>query len=220
MLMVLRARLLRLSGKFSELSKMCFCLRARAGYRVSSASSVGDDASIDLFISELARESEWRRLISCVSGGDVRAVLLCFGMDGTMWGEAAGSSDEARVAAPAIPAFPEEDGERRGMLEGRMRERGLDSPELSVVAVGGELPNREIAAVVRRLTTLRPVPLGRLLPSDGLLDFDRDLALDMLRGDDGDVLSLPFFAWFPNDDWGVPPPLRRRFFRPDILTQL
>eukprot|EP00961_Rhodomonas_salina_P261042 3527825-Rhodomonas_salina.1 len=127
---------------------MCFCLRSRAGYRVSSASLVGDDASIDLFISELARESEWCRLISCVSGGNVRAMLLCFGVDG-VWVKAAGSSDEARVAAPAIPAFPEEDRERRGMLEGRMQERGLDSPELSVITVGGELPNRETAAVVR-----------------------------------------------------------------------
>eukprot|EP00961_Rhodomonas_salina_P242704 3278646-Rhodomonas_salina.1 len=92
---------------------MCFCLRASAGYRVPSASSVSDDASIDLFISELACESEWRRLISCVSGGYVCAVLLCFGMDGTMWGKAAGSSNETRVAAPAIPAFPEGDWERR-----------------------------------------------------------------------------------------------------------
>eukprot|EP00961_Rhodomonas_salina_P206561 2788817-Rhodomonas_salina.1 len=81
MLMVLRARLVRLSGAFSELSKMRLCLRVRAGYRVQSASSVGDDASVDLFISELARESEWRRLSSCVSGGEVRAVLLCFGVD-------------------------------------------------------------------------------------------------------------------------------------------
>eukprot|EP00961_Rhodomonas_salina_P258347 3491873-Rhodomonas_salina.1 len=84
---------------------MCFCLRARAGYRVPSALSVSDDASIDLFISELACKSEWCRLISCVSGGDVHAVLLCFGVDG-MWGKAAGSSDETRVATPAIPAFP------------------------------------------------------------------------------------------------------------------
>lgn len=76
---------------------MCFGLRARAGYRVPSGSSVG-------------------------------------------------SSDETRFAAPAVPEFPEEDGEMRGMLEGRMRERGLDSPELSVVATGDELPNRETAA--------------------------------------------------------------------------
>jgi len=47
---------------------------------------------------------------------------------------------------------------------------------------------------------LRPVPLGRPLTSGGLFDFDRDRALDMLRGDNGDVLSLPFFAWSPNDD--------------------
>eukprot|EP00961_Rhodomonas_salina_P061897 831012-Rhodomonas_salina.1 len=67
----------------------------------------------------------------------------------------------------------------RGMLEGRMRERGLDSPELSVVTVGEELLNRETAAVAKRLTMLRPVPLGKPLTSDGLLDFDRDRALDM-----------------------------------------
>eukprot|EP00961_Rhodomonas_salina_P204505 2759456-Rhodomonas_salina.1 len=76
MLMVRRARLSHLSGAFSELSKMCFGLRARAGYRVPSASSVG-------------------------------------------------SSDETRFAAqsPAVPEFPEEGWEMRGMLEGRMRER-------------------------------------------------------------------------------------------------
>eukprot|EP00961_Rhodomonas_salina_P212653 2872188-Rhodomonas_salina.1 len=109
----------------------------------------------------------------------------------------------------------------RGMLEGRMQERGFDSHELSVVTAGEELPNRETAAEANRLTMLRLVPRGKPLTSDGRLDFDRDLALDMLRGNDGEVLSLPFFVWSPNNEWGVPlpGPLRCRFFRPDILTQ-
>eukprot|EP00961_Rhodomonas_salina_P118996 1601457-Rhodomonas_salina.1 len=53
------------------------------------------------------------------------------------------------------------------MLEWRMQERGLDSPELSVVATGDELPNRETAAEAKRLMMLRQVPLGRPLTSGG-----------------------------------------------------
>eukprot|EP00961_Rhodomonas_salina_P229520 3102036-Rhodomonas_salina.2 len=46
--MVQWARLSRLSGAYSQLSKMCFGLRACAGYRVPSGLSVGSSDETSL----------------------------------------------------------------------------------------------------------------------------------------------------------------------------
>jgi len=142
----------------------------------------------------------------------VRASVLCGDVDG----KAAGPSDETRVAPPPVPAFPDKNGEleRRGMGQGRTRERGLDRLEVEASVDGDEHSMRETATEDSKLTIeLRARPLGNPLASaGGLLGLDLNLDLDWL--------PLPFKAsWSPDDDWGDPPPLRFRLSRRFTVTQ-